>query len=45
MMNYFANKEKLSNRAIFITKQRAGEYEHEIKNSIEHTMLFKEDSV
>ena len=45
MMDYFANKDKLSKRAIFITKNRAKTYEHEIQNSIAHTMEFKEDSV
>ena len=44
-MNYFANKQALSDRAVFITKNRAEEYADEIQNSIHHTLLFKEDSI
>ena len=44
-MNYFANKETLSKRAIFVTKERAREYAHEIDFSIKHTMIFDDDTI
>ena len=43
MMNYFANKEALSQKAIFKTKERAREYAAEIENSVNKTTIFSGD--